>query len=70
MKIAEYEEAKKNCLTLEDSFTADATHFGQIDFRACEIIVNKDMTKEAQEEIITQEMVPGSSSWIIWNACR
>lgn len=54
----------------EDSFTADATHFGQIDFRACEIIVNKDMTKEAQEEIITQEMVLGSSSWIIWNACR
>lgn len=43
----------------EDSFTADATHFGQIDFKTCEIRVNKDMTKEAQEEIIIHEMVHG-----------
>ena len=52
----------------EDSFTADAAHFGQIDFKACEIIV--DMTKESQEEIILREMESGSSSMIIWESCR
>lgn len=42
----------------EDYFDLDV-HFGQIDFKACEIRVNKDMTKEAQEETIIHEMVHG-----------
>lgn len=42
----------------EDNFDVDA-HFGQIDYKACEIRVNKDMSKEAKEETIIHEMVHG-----------
>lgn len=42
----------------EDYFDAD-THLGQIDYKACEIRINKDMTKEAKEETICHEMVHG-----------
>lgn len=43
----------------EDSFTADATHFGEIDYKACKIRINKDMTDEAKEETIIHEMIHG-----------
>ena len=42
----------------EDKFDVDA-HFGQIDFKTCEIRINKDMTPEAKEETICHEMVHG-----------
>lgn len=42
----------------EDNFNVD-THFGQIDYKACEIRINKDMTQEAKEETICHEMVHG-----------
>jgi len=42
----------------EDYFDVD-THFGQIDYKACEIRVNKNMAKEAKEETICHEMIHG-----------
>ena len=42
----------------EDNFNVD-THFGQIDYKACEIRINKDMAKEAKEETICHEMMHG-----------
>ena len=42
----------------EDYFDAD-THFGQINYKSCEIRINKDMATEAKEETICHEMVHG-----------
>lgn len=43
----------------EDFFSTDATHFGEIDYKACKIKINKDMADEAKEETIIHEMVHG-----------
>ena len=40
----------------DDKFNA---HFGQIDYKACEIRLNKDMTQEAKDETLCHEMVHG-----------
>lgn len=42
----------------EDHFDVD-THFGQIDYKACEIRINKDLATEAMEETICHEMIHG-----------
>lgn len=42
----------------EDKFDAD-THFGQIDYKACEIRINKDMSQESKNETICHEMIHG-----------
>lgn len=42
----------------EDNFNVDL-HFGQIDYKACEIRINKDMTEECKRETICHEMVHG-----------
>ena len=42
----------------EDKFDVDA-HFGQIDYKACEIRINKDMATEAKKETICHEMIHG-----------
>lgn len=42
----------------EDNFDVDA-HFGQIDYKACNIRINKDMAEEAKEETIIHEMIHG-----------
>lgn len=42
----------------EDNFNID-THFGQIDYKACEIRINKDMTEDAKKETICHEMIHG-----------
>lgn len=42
----------------EDKFNADV-HFGQIDYKACEIKIDKDMTRESKFETICHEMVHG-----------
>lgn len=42
----------------KDSFDVDA-HFAQIDYKACEIRVNQDMTQEVKEEAICHEIVHG-----------
>ena len=42
----------------EDKFDADA-HFGQIDYKKCEILVNKDLSEESKTETICHEMVHG-----------
>lgn len=42
----------------EDNFNADC-HFGQIDYKACEIHINKDLTEENKKETICHEMVHG-----------
>ena len=42
----------------EDNFNVD-THFGQIDYKACEIHINKDMTEDAKKEAICHEMIHG-----------
>jgi len=43
----------------EDSFDADAKHFGQIDYARCLITVNSDLREEARKETICHEMVHG-----------
>ena len=42
----------------EDKFNADL-HLGQIDYRACENRINKDMIRESKLETICHEMVHG-----------
>lgn len=42
----------------EDKFDVDA-HFGQIDYKTCEIRINKDMTEESKKETLCHEMVHG-----------
>ena len=42
----------------EDSFDVDL-HFGQIDYKACEIRINKDMTDASKMETICHEMMHG-----------
>jgi len=42
----------------EDRFDVDA-HFGQIDYKACEIRINKDITEASKKETICHEMVHG-----------
>lgn len=42
----------------EDNFNVD-THFGQIDFRTCEIRINKDITEDVKKETICHEMIHG-----------
>lgn len=42
----------------EDNFNVD-THFGQIDHKACEIRINKDMSQESKDETLCHEMVHG-----------
>ena len=42
----------------EDHFDVDA-HFGQIDYKTCEIRINKNMATEAKEETICHEMIHG-----------
>ena len=42
----------------EDKFDVDA-HFGQIDYKSCEIRINKDLSAENKKETICHEMVHG-----------
>ena len=42
----------------EDRFDADC-HFGMIDYKTCEIRINKDMTEESKKETLCHEMVHG-----------
>lgn len=42
----------------EDNFNVD-THFGQIDYKTCEIRINKDMTEVCKKEAICHEMIHG-----------
>ena len=42
----------------EDNFNADC-HFGMIDYKACEIRINKDMTDANKAEAICHERVHG-----------
>ena len=42
----------------EDRFDVDV-HFGQIDYKACEIRINKDMTDASKKETLCHEMVHG-----------
>lgn len=42
----------------EDSFNVD-THLGQIDYKACEIRINKDMSQENKDETLCHEMIHG-----------
>lgn len=46
-------------IEVEDVFDATECHFGQIDFKKCEIRVNKDLTDQAKAETICHEMVHG-----------
>lgn len=42
----------------EDKFNTDV-HFGQIDYKTCEIRINEDMTEESKKETLCHEMVHG-----------
>jgi len=43
----------------EDKFTADATHYGQIEYGKAEILINKNMPTEVQEETLYHEVLHG-----------
>ena len=43
----------------EDAFNSDALHFGQIDYKKCEICIAKDGTDEIKKEAICHEIVHG-----------
>lgn len=43
----------------DDNFTADAIHFGEINYKECEIAISKGMTKELEEETLCHEIVHG-----------
>lgn len=47
-----------NVIECEDRFDFD-THFGQIDYKNCEIRINEDMSEEAKQETICHEMMHG-----------
>lgn len=42
----------------EDNFDMDC-HFGQIDYKKCEIKINKDITNENKKETICHEIMHG-----------
>lgn len=42
----------------EDKFDIDC-HFGQIDYKKCEIRINKDTTKDIKDEVLCHEIVHG-----------
>ena len=42
----------------EDKFNVDC-HFGQIEYKTCEIRINKDLTEECKKETLCHEMVHG-----------
>lgn len=44
---------------VSDKFDAGNTHLGQINYKDCEILINKDMTEESKEETICHEMLHG-----------
>lgn len=50
----------------EDRFDVDA-HFGQIDYKTCEIRINKDMTEASKKETICHEMVHGILTHLGYN---
>jgi hypothetical protein len=51
----------------KDNFDVD-THFAMIDYKACEIRVNEDMSKESKEEAICHEIVHGILVHLGYNA--
>ena len=42
----------------EDKFDTDC-HFGQIDYKACEIRINKDISDESKKEALCHEVLHG-----------
>lgn len=43
----------------EDVFDSDNCHFGQIDYKKCEIRINKDMAEEVKQETLCHEILHG-----------
>lgn len=44
---------------VSDVFDADATHFGQIDYKHNQILINKDMSEEMKVATIYHEVLHG-----------
>lgn len=43
----------------EDAFDSDNCHYGQIDYKTCEIEINKKLDDEIKKETIFHEMLHG-----------
>lgn len=43
----------------EDKFTSDAIHFGEIDYKKCEITLSKGMAPQLVNQVLTHEMLHG-----------
>ena len=43
----------------EDSFTATAVHFGEIDYKKCLIKIASDLSDEHKEEALCHEIIHG-----------
>lgn len=41
----------------EDSFSADAVHFGEVDFKQAEIRINKNMAETVKSETLCHEIM-------------
>lgn len=41
----------------EDNFSADAAHFGEVEYKKCVIRINKDMTDEMKKETLCHEIL-------------
>ena len=48
-----------NVIECEDSFTFDAVHFGEIEYKECRIKINSGMTPELKKEVLCHEMMHG-----------
>ena len=49
---------KHKIVECEDKFDIDL-HFGQINYKTCEILVNKSLSEESKKETICHEMIHG-----------
>ena len=48
-----------NVIENEDSFEADVTHFGVINYGQAKIVINNNLTAETKKETLCHEMVHG-----------
>lgn len=44
---------------VDDTFCSDSCHFGQIDYKKCEICISNGMSKEMEEQTLVHEILHG-----------
>lgn len=59
MKIIDICGIPHEIIECKDIFDSDASHFGQIDYKRCEIRINEDATPELKKQILAHEVIHG-----------